>query len=159
MILSLSTASWLRASLYENEVTLWGDTASKSPDKARPHNNHGHGLKEAHNLEGAQQEFERAIELMPDYPDALNNLATIYNGIGRRDEAVMLLQKSLALEPDHLPAKFNMAMYLYESGRFDDSLREYLSIIDTGPLTKEAVFARQMIILIRKQRVSAAGRQ
>jgi tetratricopeptide (TPR) repeat protein len=151
LLVILCVLSWFRASVFQDEISLWGDAAEKAPDKARAHNNFGHGLKEAHRLEEAQREFERALELQPEYPDALNNLATIYNTIGRRSDALSLLEKTILLAPDHVPAKFNLAMNYYESGMFQDALREYAEIIQLAPDSKEGVFAASMISLIRNQ--------
>jgi tetratricopeptide (TPR) repeat protein len=151
-ILSLLIASaWMRASLYSDELDIWKDAAEKSPNKARPRNNYGHALKEAHRLDEALREFEQAVLLDPDYTDALNNLATVYGSIGRKTEALALLQKTLTLDPGHLQAKYNLAINYYEMGMYPDSVREYEDIIAIAPDSKEAAFGRIMLNVIRKQ--------
>src|SRR5512138_3553214 len=98
----LAGASLVRGSVYRDEITVYTDTVERSPDKARPHNNLGDALRKAGRLEEAQVHFERALALKPDYPDALNNLATIYNNNGRKRDAIILLSTCLQLEPGHL---------------------------------------------------------
>ena len=149
-IVLLAAMSFARSAIYETEVTLYTDIVSRSPNKARPHNNLGDALKKAGRAEEAGYHFERAIELLPDYPDALNNLATIYNNSGRKEEAYQLLSRALALNPGHLQARFNLAMTLYEQGKPFESAQQYAIIIQLVPYSKEAVFARKMLSMIQQ---------
>jgi tetratricopeptide (TPR) repeat protein len=139
----------MRAAVYKDEVTLWRDTALKSPGKARPLNGLGDALKKAGDLEEARRHLERALELQPDYADALNNLATIYCKIGRNDECYELLLKALSLNSSHVPARYNLALYYYQKGLLEDAIQEYNSIIMIEPLSEEAVFAGQMLLMIQ----------
>jgi Flp pilus assembly protein TadD len=148
----LSAASWKRNTIYADAVTLWRDAALKSPNKARTHNNLGLMLKERDRLPEAMREFERAVELQPVNAFALNNLATIYCGIGRREECAALLRKAVSLKPDYLKARYNLAMYYYEKGLFSEALREYEAIVQIDPSSNEAAFARPMIADLQNQK-------
>jgi Flp pilus assembly protein TadD len=148
----LSAASWKRNTIYADAVTLWRDAALKSPNKARTHNNLGLMLKERDRLPEAMREFERAVELQPVNAFALNNLATIYCGIGRREECGALLRKAVSLKPDYLEAHYNLAMYYYEKGLFSEALREYEAIVQIDPSSNEAAFARPMIADLQNQK-------
>jgi len=150
IILILIFFTVARSFCYVDEAALWQDTILKSPQKARPHNNLGHALKNAGRLDEAAHSFERAIELNPDYPDALNNLSTIYNSTGRKQDALDLLRRTLSLNPGHLQAKYNLALQYYEMGLFSDAVREYSQLIEISPYSKEAAFARQMLLLIQR---------
>lgn len=152
LLISLCTLSNHRLEVYIDEPTLWLDTVRKSPDKARPHNNLGDALKKIQDLNGAQQHFERALELQPDYPDALNNLAIIFTNTGRKDDAMYLLRKTLLLNPDHIQARYNLAMQYYERNLLNDADREYRTIIELDPFCAEAAFSGQMLKMIQKRR-------
>ncbi len=151
LIFTLFCLSLLRSSLYVDEATIWRDAVAKSPYKARTHNNLGHGYKLAHKPAEAMKHFERALELDPDYADALNNLATLYANDHRTEEAVALLRRTLALDPNHLSAHYNLAINLYEMGLVYDAAREYEVILQLAPESGEALFARQMLALIRNR--------
>jgi len=151
LISALTVLCWSRGLVYTDEASLWGDAAKRSPLKPRVLNNYGHGLKESFRLEEAAHEFEMAIALQPDYADALNNLATVYNSIGRRSEMPGLLQRALAADPNHVSARFNLAMYYYETGHFLEALGEYTLILDHHPYSKEAAFSQSMTRLIQQQ--------
>lgn len=151
ILAAFSIATWTRALIYESEITLWSATSHSSPNKARTHNNYGHALKEAHRMDEALTEFERALNLKPDYPDALNNLATIFISRGRKPEGLLLLNKALALDPGHVQAHHNLAMYYYESNLLEDAFREYSEIERIAPDSKEAAFGAKMLMMIRRR--------
>ncbi len=151
MLVTLGAMSFARSSIYEDEVSLYTDIVSRSPDKARPHNNLGDALKKAGKFEEAQMHFERALAIQPAYPDALNNLATMYTSSGRREEALQLLSQTLSLDPRHLQARSNLAMILYEQGLLLEMSQQYAIIIQLAPYSKEAVFARKMLSMIQQR--------
>jgi len=151
IIALLGSQSHHRLAVFSDEIALWRDASAKSPNKARPHNNLGDALKKAYDLNGAQQHFIRALEIQPDYPDALNNLATLYASVGRSAEATDLLLKALLLNPTHIPARYNLAMQYYEQDLLSDADREYTAIIMQNPYCSEAAFAGQMLKMIHKQ--------
>jgi len=153
LLLLLSGLTCMRARVYENERSLWRDTALKSPGKARTHNNLGDALKKAGDLEEARLHLERALELQPNYADALNNLATIYCNIGRQNETFVLLHKALSLNSGHIQARYNLALQYYQNGLFEDAIQEYNAIIRINPDSKEAAFAGQMLTMIQKQQM------
>jgi len=152
MLITLAAMSSARSSIYEDEVTLYTDIVSRSPNKARPHNNLGDALKKAGRIEEAAPHFERALALQPDYPDALNNVATIYNSSGRREGALQLLLHALSLDPGHLQARSNLAITFYEQGMLSEASQQYAIIIDLAPYSKEGVFARKMLAMIQSRR-------
>ncbi len=152
LVLILGSASWMRSSIYQGPVALWKDAALKSPNKARVHDNLGVLLKRSGRMPEAMRELERAIELDPNDPLALNNLATIYCSIGRRRECGALLQKATSIMPDYLDARYNLAIYYYDEGLLDESLKEYNAVIRIDPACEESAFARLMLVYIQNEK-------
>lgn len=54
---------------------------------------------------GAERYLIKAVELFPDYTDALLQLAVLYGATGRRDDAVKYYERYLALKPDDTKIK------------------------------------------------------
>jgi tetratricopeptide (TPR) repeat protein len=150
LLLTLSTATIIRSSVYHDEVSMWQDTIAKSPNKARPYNNLGHALKESGRVDEAGPWFERALAIKPLYPDALNNLAVVYGHRGLRNDAIVLINRCLELDPYHVPARFNLAIQYYELGLLSEAAREYEHIIRIAPDGKEAAFSRTMLVMIHQ---------
>ena len=75
LALVLGSLTVMRNQVYQNEISLWEDTVTQSPNKARVHNNLGYAYKLAGRKNEAIREFRIALKLDPDYYKARNNLA------------------------------------------------------------------------------------
>ncbi len=60
---------------YGSELSLWGSTAAESPANARAQYNIGLALSAAADWSGAIEHYRRALQIVPDYVEAQNNLA------------------------------------------------------------------------------------
>lgn len=67
----------LRNRDYLNEIRLWEQTASVSPDKARVFNNLGFAYSAAGCLQQAEAAYREALRLNPEYAVARDNLASL----------------------------------------------------------------------------------
>lgn len=73
-LLAFAGLTLLRNQVYRDEISLWQDTALKSPNKARVHNNLGHAYLLAHQHDAARSELTKALELDPKIYQARYNL-------------------------------------------------------------------------------------
>ena len=78
------------------------------PDYSEAHNNMG--LVWAQNGEDAKAtaEFREAVRIRPDYADAHANLGSVLM-LSAVDEAIVELEKAIALDPELIKAQFNLA--------------------------------------------------
>src|SRR4051812_24227378 len=95
----------------------------------------------------AEGELERALELRPDFADALCNLALVRSRLGRIEDARRLLERALVVAPDHAEAHGNLAGLLREQGEIDASLASYRRAAELRPespvLASALLLARQ----------------
>ncbi|HEY5036073.1 MAG TPA: tetratricopeptide repeat protein [Chthoniobacterales bacterium] len=73
------------------------------------------------NIAGAEAECRRALELAPQDPEVMRNLASLLSYLGRFDEAVALTQRAVVLDPLRSAAEFTLANYLIALGRYDEA--------------------------------------
>jgi serine/threonine protein kinase/Tol biopolymer transport system component/Tfp pilus assembly protein PilF len=74
----------------------------------------------------AKREFNRALELKPDYPVAHHWYAFIFlAAFGRLDEAIAEMQSSLSLDPLSLPVGSNIGLVLYLARRNEEALAHF----------------------------------
>ena len=69
-----------RNEVYRSEISLWEDTVSKSPNKARAYNNLGYAYSLAGRDDEAGIAYREALRLDPDYGKAANNLVRLREG-------------------------------------------------------------------------------
>jgi len=74
VLLACITLTVLRNHAYASEIALWEDTATKSPHKARVHNNLGYAYLLAQRHDEARHEFITALQLDPKLSAAHHNL-------------------------------------------------------------------------------------
>ena len=70
--------------------------------------NFGNMLAALQENPGAVQQYRRALELQPNYPEALNNLATVHVRVSQFEEAIELFRRALQINPEYEPAKKNL---------------------------------------------------
>jgi serine/threonine protein kinase/Tol biopolymer transport system component/Tfp pilus assembly protein PilF len=74
----------------------------------------------------AKREFNRALELKPDYAVAHHWYAFIFlAAFGRLDEAIEEMQSSLSLDPLSLPVGSNIGLVLYLARRNEEALARF----------------------------------
>jgi len=81
----------------------------------------------------AENEFQRAIALNPNYPVAHQWYSESLNDLGRKEEALAQAQASLALDPLSLAANQNVERPYYFSRRFDQAVAISQKTLEMDP--------------------------
>jgi predicted negative regulator of RcsB-dependent stress response len=84
-------------------------------------------------IEQARQHLQKAIDISPNFAEALNNLGTIY--YHKRDfaKAAELFQRGVAANPDFYPAQVNLGGALISLGEYDHALAANLKAVEMRP--------------------------
>jgi tetratricopeptide (TPR) repeat protein len=77
--------------------------------------------------------LEKAIEISPNFPEALNNLGTTYYHEKEYAKAGELFQKSLDVSPGFYPARVNLGGALLSLRDYDRALAENLKAVEMRP--------------------------
>ncbi len=103
-----------------------------------PEAHNGLGLIYAWSLgrpQDGEREFKRALEIRPDYSEALTNLGAVYLSRGRYDEAIPLLDKA-ARDPlyrSRVIAQSDLGWALYKSGQAERGVSEIRGALGVAP--------------------------
>lgn len=90
------------------------------------------------NSEEAARLYHEALELQPDYGEALTGLGALLLIQNRPEEARPYFEKALALDPNHATALINMAMIDQRRGDTESALSRLNAVIARNPDYPEA---------------------
>ena len=136
LVVVCAATTHARLHAYRTRLDLWRDTAAKRPDNPRAWLCIGRIFLDEGNAESAGIFFARALQLRPDYVDALFQMGNAVRG--RSPEAALeWYRRTLALRPDHVDAHNNVAALLGIRG--DPAAAEHLRIaLAIDPVNVEA---------------------
>jgi hypothetical protein len=98
MLLVLATlmmATYRRNTVWQSEITLWYDAASKAPQNARAHLNLSSAYMAAGNLTLAQEAVEAAQQANPNFPGIEYKLGVIAQRQGNRVAAAQYFERAM----------------------------------------------------------------
>jgi len=134
LIAVLSWVSFQRNQVWRNELTLWNDVVSKSPNKARPYNNRALAyFRHQNNAVKAVLDATKAIQLKPDYAEAYNNRGFFYTQQGVFAQAVLDHTKAIELKPDFIDAYYNRGIAYHHQGAFAQAIADYTMALAMKP--------------------------
>ena len=123
IVLTLFSARTISRNVdWANEDNLWIATGKTSPSSPNTHNNLGDVYGRNGDKLAALQEFQKAIELKPDYGDAYHNLANTYKELNEPDKAVENYQNALKYNPNLWQSYQNIGAIYFEQKRYDLAL-------------------------------------
>lgn len=79
---------------------------------------------------GAEEKFQRAIEVNPGFAEAYHWRATLLSMLGRHSEAVGEKRKALAIDPLSVVIRTDLGRMLYFSRDYDQSVEQYRAALD-----------------------------
>ncbi|MBI4683772.1 MAG: tetratricopeptide repeat protein [Nitrospirae bacterium] len=127
--IAFSGATYARNRVWKDNITLWGDVISKSPNKARGYNSLGLSYDENGQLENAIKAYNSALAADPNDASVYNNLGNVYYEKGYFYEAMNAYKKAIALDPEYFEVRTNLGKLYYEKGLIDEAIEEYLTVL------------------------------
>lgn len=100
---------------------------------AEPHISLAHAHFHEFDWRAAEKEFQRGIELNPNYAIAHFYYANYLLVMEQFEEAIAEARHAEALDPVSLAAGTNTATALYFAGRYDESIQHSLQVLDSDP--------------------------
>jgi tetratricopeptide (TPR) repeat protein len=75
-------------------------------------------------LDEAIDMYKKALELDPNYQDALHGLGMAFHNRGRLDDAIETAKRLVAIDPDDILAHTSLSMFYQASGRIEEAEKE-----------------------------------
>jgi tetratricopeptide (TPR) repeat protein len=86
----------------------------------------------------ARMNYEKALELNPEFNKARINLAMLYAETADPDTALILLEEAVRIDPDDPKAYNNIGMIYYSKDNYDRAVKAYSRALEIDPVNAEA---------------------
>jgi TolB-like protein/Flp pilus assembly protein TadD len=81
----------------------------------------------------AEDQFQRALRLNPNYPDAHHSYATFLSRMGRFDESIREVKRAQELDPLSLSGNSHVGLVLHLARRDDEAIPWFRRVLDMDP--------------------------
>jgi len=133
----------MRNGIYETPVSMWTDTALKSPTKRRVHENLGQALSTAGLYEDAMREFKAVLSLRDDGSvpprDIYREIGVVYFRVGMIDDAIASWQTGLRYAPFDASLLNNLSIAYLKKGRLDEAAASARMALSAAPGMPQAL--------------------
>jgi len=115
------------------------DAYSQVPNKdAAVWNKLGMAYHHLFAMEEARRDYQHALQLRPDYPEALNNLGAIYYSKKNYGKAIRYYRKALVYDPKSAPVYSNLGTAWFARGKMQRGIEAYRTAFALDPKVFES---------------------
>ena len=133
LLMALLGCAWHQASYWRDTATLWSHTLDCTTANYIAHNNLGVALHERGEVNKAMDQFNKALQVKPDYGESHYNLAFVLKRQGRTAEAIAQLQAAINSDPNYFEAHKSLALAFAGQGRFAEAVEHYRAALGIHP--------------------------
>ena len=139
-----------RAGNHDEAIAKFTEAMKTSPNCFDCQFNIGVALMAKKDEKAAEEAWKKALEIKPDYAEALNALSTLYNNQKRFDEAAAMSAKAAASGgggAGSADATFNQGIILWNQGKIADAKVKFEEALKANPSHAEAHYQLGMALL------------
>jgi tetratricopeptide (TPR) repeat protein len=92
-------------------------------------------------LDEAIEHYGLALQIEPDFVDAIINLCTVLGLKGRYDQTLELLQRALRVEPDSPLVRYSMGIAMVKNGKPQQAADYFRTALDLAVQTGQSDLA------------------
>ena len=118
---------WKKSSESLEDSVLWYDYSFE------PHFRLGQAYVALGRYDEAMEQYQRTLDLRPNYERAHNNLGDVLVRQGKFEEAVGSFKASVNLFPNYAVARSNLGVVYEKLGRYDEAVAEYSEALKINP--------------------------
>lgn len=133
LLLLLGLLSWQRATVYQNEDSLWADTLAHDSNCWVAQNNVGNSLCEKGQVEEGMAHLQKALEIYPNFVEALGNLSVVVSRQGQIDQAIAYARRAVEINPNYATGHEDLGVALFEKGQIDDAMAQFQQALAIKP--------------------------
>ena len=125
LLLSLSGNAWQQIGYWKNSETLWTHALEVEPQSDVARAGRGDVLLARGDVDAAIRDFEAALSIRSNNPEAHRYLAEALMRKGRISEAMDHWEKTLELQPEDVAARDSLGAALAQQGRLTEAIAHW----------------------------------
>jgi Tfp pilus assembly protein PilF len=126
VIVALGARTVLRNRDWKNNLNLYSSSVRSAPGSAKLHSDLAREYMKSKQFRSAANEFQAALQIYPEYSDALEYFGLLESSQGNYRAAVRLMESAVHLtdrgNPDYDEMVANLAAVSIQSGQLDKAL-------------------------------------
>lgn len=103
--------------------TISGEPTTRLPNRVQRLMEQARSARHDRRLDEAERLLRQALEILPDHPSLLQNLAIVYGLRGQKEQSEALIQRAVEIDPDYVIGRCQMAGFAAERGDLDEAER------------------------------------
>jgi tetratricopeptide (TPR) repeat protein len=136
-----------QAGKTDEAIAIYTDLVSKHPTIHQLQFNMGTLYAMKKDWPAAETAYKKALELKPDYTDAMLALTTVYANSGRANDAVEFLNKVTAENPTEAKLLLQQGVLLYNTGKQAEAGEVFEKVKAADPANPEPYFYMATILV------------
>jgi tetratricopeptide (TPR) repeat protein len=125
--------TWFQIGYWRNSEALFEHAIRVTSGNYIAYNGLGIALRHQDRFEAAGANYDQAINIRPQFPDAHTNLADVLLLQGHPEDAIPHLLIALRIKPDSAEAHVNLGAALNKLGRHAESIAQYREALRLQP--------------------------
>ena len=118
---------------WKDGKSLWTRELACTSGNYLAHNNLGVCLDKEGRLDEAVAEYRKALEIKPDYAEAINDLGVVLFAKGDLEAAIAQYRKALEIQPGSAKIRYNLGNALALHGKLDEAIAQYRKALEIAP--------------------------
>lgn len=124
-VIAFAWCAHVQTAYWRNGESLWGHALAVTSGNFMAHDGLGECLANRGRLDEAIDQFQKALNIAPGYPEIKTNLILALTKKGRTDEAIPYLQTLLKEDPSNAQAHYNLGNALQKKGDSQGAIAAY----------------------------------
>ncbi len=136
LVIALSIRTIYRNIDWKNAYNLWTATAKTAPSSPNNYNNLGDVYANMGDPKKAIENFQKAVDLKPNYADAYHNMGNVYMQMAEYEKAIEALNKAIENNP-YLWQSHNLLAAIYlnteDFAKSEEHIKKAIEIYPANP--------------------------
>jgi hypothetical protein len=129
----ISFLSWSQCGYWKNSIILFNHTLKVTDYNWLIYYNRGRAYQGLGNYRQAIEDYDRAIEIKPDYANAYYNRGHAYQGLGNYRQAIEDYGRAIEIKPDYAEVYNNRGVAYALLGNYRQAFEDFNRAIEIKP--------------------------